>query len=388
MACLNGRYPRVEARTDRTERHGGPNEVGCEVSGSATTRIPRDQDLPAAVSSDDRLRARRTRRVIGLFVLVAVLAVSCLLSIALGSKSIPFGDVFGGLFAPTGSENDVIIRGLRLPRTGAGLLAGGALGLAGALMQGHTRNPIADPGILGITQGAALAVVLSVFSFGITGIHGTVWFGFVGALVGALAVFGIGSMGRGGATPVTLALAGAAISYLLQAITSAIVLMDQQSLDTYRFWKVGSISITEVTPLYQILPFALVGCVLGLANARGLNALALGEDVARSLGHRVGLSRALGVASIAMLVGAAVALCGPIGFVGLVVPHVARFFVGSDHRWLLPFALLLGGSFVLLADVAGRLLARPSEIQVGVVLALIGAPFFVALVRRRKLVRL
>lgn len=362
------------------------------MSGSATVGEPRrsgvERGTAPSTPGNDRLSARRGRRLTGIGVLLVLLVISCLLSVALGAKNIPFGDVWSALIAPGGAENDLIVRELRLPRTIVGVLAGAALGLAGAVMQGHTRNPIADPGILGITQGAALAVVLSVFTFGITSLHGFIWFAFGGALLGAVAVFTIGSLGRAGSTPVTLALAGTAISFLLQAITSAVVLLDQQSLDTYRFWKVGSIAVTDSSVIFQVLPFMLIGLVLGLANASGLNALSLGEDVARSLGHRVQWSRRLGIAAIAVLVGGAVAMCGPIAFVGLVVPHVSRFFTGADYRWLLPFSALLGASLVLLADVAGRLVARPSEVQVGVMLAMVGAPFFIALVRRRKLVRL
>lgn len=340
---------------------------------------------PAGVA---RLAGRRRRRLVGLGLLLGTLTLSAVLSVLIGAKAIPPGEVWSVLWQPTHSANSVIVHDLRVPRTVIGALAGAALGLAGALMQGHTRNPIADPSILGVSQGAGLAVVLSVFTFDVTNVLGFVWFGFAGALLGALAVFAIGSVGRGGATPVTLALAGAAISFLLQAITSALVLLDQQSLDVYRFWKVGSIAITEAAVIWQILPFLLAGLALGLANAQSLNALSLGEDVARSLGHRVHVSRGLGITAIAVLVGASVAVCGPISFVGLVAPHVARFVTGAEHRWLLPFAALLGASLVLLADVVGRLLARPSEIPVGVMLAMVGAPFFIALVRRRKLVRL
>ncbi|MFC7341132.1 FecCD family ABC transporter permease [Saccharopolyspora griseoalba] len=343
---------------------------------------------PATEAGSERLQQRRERRLVGLLVLLALLVVSAALSIAVGAKTIPLSEVWSGLVAPSGDENDLIVQELRLPRTVVGLLAGTALGLAGALMQGHTRNPIADPGILGITHGAGLGVVLAVYTFGISSLFGFIWFGFAGALLGALAVFAIGSIGRGGPTPVTLALAGMAISYLLQAITSALVLTDQQTMDTYRFWKVGSIAITDASVIPQVLPFLVVGVVVALANAASLNALSLGEDVARSLGHRVVWARRAGIGAIAVLVGGAVAVCGPIGFVGLVVPHVARFFTGADYRWLLPFAALLGSSLVLLADVAGRVVARPGEVQVGVMLALVGAPFFIALVRRRKLVRL
>ncbi|WP_407690534.1 FecCD family ABC transporter permease [Saccharopolyspora rhizosphaerae] len=320
--------------------------------------------------------------------MLAVLVTSAVLSVAIGAKTIPVTDVWSGLFAPTGTENDLIIRELRIPRTLAGVLAGAALGLAGALMQGHTRNPLADPGILGITQGAGLGVVLAVYTFGISTLFGFIWFGFAGALLGAVAVFAIGSIGRGGATPVTLALAGTAISALLHAITSVLVLTDQQTMDTYRFWRIGSIAITDASVLPQVAPFLALGLALGLANATSLNALSLGEDVAASLGHRVAWARRTGIAAVSVLVGAAVAVCGPIGFVGLVVPHVARYFTGADYRWLLPFAALLGSSLVLLTDVLGRIVARPAEVQVGVMLAMVGAPFFIALVRRRKLVRL
>lgn len=292
------------------------------------------------------------------------------------------------LFASSRTENNVIIYELRIPRTIAGVLAGSALGLAGALMQGYTRNPIAAPSVLGITQGAGLAVVLAVFTMGITGMLGFIWFSFAGALISALAVFLIGSIGKGGATPVALALAGAAISALLQALTSALVLLDRQSLDTYRFWKVGSIAVSDMGLIQRVLPFLLLGLVLGLASAPGLNALSLGDDMAAALGHNVARSRAIGITAIAVLVGSAVAMCGPISFVGLIVPHIARYFAGPDHRWLLPFAALGGSCLVLLADLVGRVMARPSEIQVGVMLAMIGAPFFIALVRRRRLMRL
>ncbi|RCW40164.1 iron complex transport system permease protein [Halopolyspora algeriensis] len=346
-----------------------------------------DADPLAGTPDEDGIAARRRRRLAGLGALAALLVLSALLSLLIGAKLIPPAEVWTALWHPD-TANGIVIHDLRLPRTWAGVLAGAALGLAGALLQGHTRNPIAAPSILGITQGAGLAVVLAVFTLGITTMLGFIWFSFGGALLAALAVFAVGSIGRGGATPVALALAGAAISALLQAVTSALVLLDRQSLDTYRFWKVGSIAVTDTALIWQVLPFLLFGLVLGLANAAGLNALSLGEDVARSLGHHVGWSRAAGIAAIAVLVGSAVAMCGPIGFVGLIVPHVARFLAGADHRWLLPFSALMGSCLVLLADIVGRIVARPSEIQVGVMLAMVGAPFFIALVRRRKLVRL
>jgi iron complex transport system permease protein len=343
---------------------------------------------PASEQPVGRLAARRRTRLIGLAVLLALLVLGCLLSVSVGAKPIPLTEVWHALVSPTGTENDQIVRELRLPRTVIGVLVGASLGLAGALMQGHTRNPIADPGVLGITHGAGLAVVLATFSFGVSSLYGYVWFAFAGALVGAVAVFAIGSVGRGGTAPLTLALAGAAVSALLQAITLALVLLDQRSLDTFRFWKLGSIAVPGFTLVQQVLPFLVVGLVLGLAGASSLNALALGDDVARSLGHRVEAARRLGIAAITILVGASVAVCGPIGFVGLVVPHGVRLLTGPDHRWVLPGSALAGAVLVLLADVVGRVVARPAEVEVGVMLALVGAPFFIGLVRRRKVVRL
>lgn len=328
--------------------------------------------------------ALRTTR---LLLLVGLLFLAALASVAIGAKPIPLGDVWHALTAPTGLENDLVVRELRVPRTLLGVAVGIALGLGGALMQGHTRNPLADPGILGVTQGAAFAVVLSIYTLGVTSLYGYVWFAFAGALVASVVVFLLGS-GRSGPTPVTLALAGAAVSALMHGLVSALVLLDRQSLDAFRFWQVGGIASRDVAVLWQVLPFLVVGLVLAAVNSVGLNALALGDDVARSLGQRVAWTRAVGVVAITLLVGGAVAVCGPIGFLGLVVPHAARALTGPDYRWLLPFSAVIGAIVLLAADVVGRVVARPGELEVGVVMALVGAPFFVALVRRRKLVKL
>ncbi|KAA2262475.1 iron ABC transporter permease [Solihabitans fulvus] len=334
------------------------------------------------------LAARRRRRLVGLALLLLGLAAACVASIAVGAKAIPLDGVWHAIAAPSGTENDIVIRSLRLPRTLLGIAAGVALGVGGALMQGHTRNPLADPGLLGVTHGAAFAVVLAIFTLGVSSLYSYVWFAFAGALVASVAVFLLGSAGRGGPTPVTLALAGAAVSALLHALVSALVLLDQQSLEAFRFWQVGAIAGRDTAVLGQVLPFLLVGLVLALVNAPGLNALALGEDVARSLGQPVLATRLLGVLAITLLTGGAVAACGPLGFVGLVVPHLARAITGADYRWLLPYAGLLGAVLVLVADVLGRVVTGQGELQVGIMLAMIGAPFFVVLVRRKKLVRL
>ena len=334
------------------------------------------------------LARRRRRRIVGLLVLIGLAVVAGLASIAIGSKPIGLDAVWHGLTAPTGTENDIIIRSLRIPRTELAVLAGIALGVAGSLIQGHTRNPLADPGLLGVTSGAAFAVVVGIFAFGMTSLYSYVWLAFIGAVVTTALVFLLGAAGRGGPTPLTLALAGAAVSALMVGLISAMAVIDQQSLEAFRFWRVGAVAGRDPVIIGQVLPFLVVGLVLALANAPGLNALSLGEDVARSIGQHVLRTRILGIVAITLLTGGAVAACGPIGFVGLVVPHVARFITGPDHRWLLPYSGLIGAVLLLVADIIGRVIAWPSELQVGIVLALIGAPVFVGIVRRKRMVRL
>ncbi|MGH3565637.1 MAG: FecCD family ABC transporter permease [Pseudonocardia sp.] len=332
--------------------------------------------------------ALRHRRLLVVVALLALLVLAALASLAVGAKPIPIDVVWDAIFSPTGTEDDIVVRSLRMPRTILGIIVGLALGVAGALMQGHTRNPLAEPGLLGVNAGAAFLVVIGIYGLGVTSPFGYVWFAFAGAFGASVLVFALGSAGRGGPTPVTLALAGIAVTYLLQALTSALVLSDTQTLDAYRFWMVGALAGRDASITVQITPFVVVGLLLAAANAPGLNLLALGEDVARSLGHHVQLTRWTGLIAITLLAGAATAACGPISFLGLVVPHVARYFTGPDHRWLLPASGLAGGVLLLTADVLGRAVVRPGELQVGIVLALVGAPFFIALVRRTRLAQL
>lgn len=347
-----------------------------------TTATPDQQVAKAGVGN------LRRRRLFGLGLLLVLLVLCCLASVAVGAKPIALSGVWDALFAPTGSENDIVVRSLRIPRTELGLMAGAALGLAGALIQGHTRNPLADPGLLGVDAGAAFLVVIGIYAFGITSLFGYVWFAFAGALAASVAVFLLGSTGRGGPTPVTLALAGAAVTALLSALTSAVILIDVQTLDAYRFWAVGSLAGRDVSVASQVIWFLAAGAGIGFASAPALNALALGDDVARSLGHSVRRTRVIGVVAITLLAGGATAACGPIAFVGLVVPHVVRPFTGPDYRWLLPVSAVAGAVLLLVADVIGRVVVRPGELQVGIVLALVGGPFFVWLVRRRKMVQI
>jgi ABC-type Fe3+-siderophore transport system permease subunit len=344
---------------------------------TATTVAP----APAGAMS----RTPWPRRPLGLLLLLVLLIAACLASIAVGTRSIGLGDVWRSLFdSGLRSEEAVIVRQLRVPRTVLGLLVGLALGSSGALMQGHTRNPLGDPGLLGVTAGASLAVVASIALLDISSPSGYVWFAFLGALAGTVLVYAIGSAGRGGATPVTLALAGAALSALLYGLVRAVLVSDQQTLDSFRFWVVGSLAGRGADVAWQVGPFVVLGLVLALANSPALNLLGLGEDIARGLGQRIWLARVVGLTAITLLCGAATAACGPIAFVGLVVPHAVRAVTGPDHRWLIPCSGLAGAALLLVADVIGRVVARPGELQVGIVLALIGAPFFIALVRRRR----
>jgi iron complex transport system permease protein len=324
---------------------------------------------------------------LGLLVLALALALTAMVSLAIGSRTIPLGTVSHVLVWPDGSDASTIVHGLRLPRTLIGLTVGVALGIAGALMQGHTRNPLADPGLLGVSAGASFAVVLGIFVFGVTSVGGYAWFALAGAGVASVAVFAIGST-RGGPSPLTLVLAGTAVSALLASLTQAVVVRDLETLDEYRFWAVGSVSGRDLGVLWQVLPFLAAGLLLAAVSAPGLNLLQLGDDVATALGMHPLRHKVMGVSAVVLLTGAATAACGPIGFVGLVVPHLARRLAGVDYRWIVPYAGLVGALLVLVADILGRLLVRPAELQVGIVMALVGGPVFVALVRRTRMVKL
>ncbi|MFF7355600.1 FecCD family ABC transporter permease [Streptomyces filipinensis] len=328
---------------------------------------------------------RQAVRALGLLLSVAILVLVAVASIAIGAKALSLDQVWHGLFHDTGTYGDVVVDE-RLSRTLLGLLAGAALGLAGAVLQALTRNPLADPGLLGINAGASAAVVTAVTYFGVTSLTGYVWFAFLGAAaVGALVWFLGGSRG---ATPVRLALAGTAISAALYGYLQAVMIMDDAALGKMRFWTVGSLASATDSTIWQVLPFLAAGTVLALALARPLNAMEMGDDTARALGAHLGRTRALAMLAATVLCGAATAACGPIMFVGLMVPHVVRSFTGPDLRWILPYATVLSPALLLGADVIGRVVARPSELQVGIVTALIGGPVFIFLVRRRRTAQL
>ncbi|MDT0343255.1 FecCD family ABC transporter permease [Streptomyces litchfieldiae] len=323
-----------------------------------------------------------TRRLGWLCAAGAAVAVAVVLSLALGSRSLSLDELWRAFFTGGEGPGTEVVREMRVPRTLVGLMVGAALGLAGAVMQGLTRNPIAEPGILGVSQGAAVAVVLAIAYAGAHALTDYVWYAFAGAGLAGVAVYAVAARGRGGATPVKLALSGAAINALLVSVTMGVLTTRSATLDEFRFWQIGSLSGRDAEIAGQIWPFLLVGTVLVLAAARGLDALALGEDVARGLGQNVALVRITGGLGATVLTGAGVAATGPIAFVGLAVPHLARALVGGGHRWLLPMCALLGPVVLLVSDVLGRLVFPPSEVPAGVMTALVGVPFLVFLVRR------
>jgi iron-siderophore transport system permease protein len=328
------------------------------------------------------------RRATGLVLILAALAIVLALSVSVGSRPIPLDRVWSLVWHPDGSDDAIIVHDLRMPRTILGLLVGGALGVAGALMQALTRNPLADPGLLGVNAGAAAAVVTATAVLGSADPLTYVWFAFAGAAAASVAVYGIGATGRSGATPVRLALAGTAVTFALLAYVQGLTLVDRDTLDQYRFWQVGALAGHPASLNWQIAPFIVAGVALALALARSLNAVALGDDAGRALGASPARTRALGAVAITLLCGAATAAAGPIAFVGLAVAHAARALTGPDQRWVLPFSALLAPVMVLGADVLGRVVIRPGELEVGIVSAVVGGPLFVAIVRRRRIAQL
>jgi iron complex transport system permease protein len=325
----------------------------------------------------------------GLAALVGLLAVVSFFSVTMGTRSITLATIWDALaqFDPT-SASETVVRQMRLPRTLIGIAVGAALGVGGAVLQGVTRNPLADPGIMGINAGAAALIVCSIMVLGAQSPSIYLWFAFLGAGAATVAVYGIASFGREGATPVKLALAGVAVTAGLSSVTSAIVMTNVEALNELRFWQVGSLGGRYLPVFWQTAPFMALGLVVALGAGQALNGLALGEDVALALGQRVRRTRAVLFVAVAVLCGAATAAAGPISFLGLVVPHLARLLCGPEYRWILAYAAVLAPVVLLLADIAGRVVMSPDELQVGVVLGVLGAPAFVALVRYRNLAEL
>ncbi|MBB3662338.1 iron complex transport system permease protein [Prauserella sediminis] len=368
--------------TAGTEAEPGPR---AQSGPSATSGTATDTGSVTATGVTTRGTVARGA---GLVVAAGALLFLALASVWFGSKGIPLLQTWDLLWHSDGSDAAVVIHEYRIPRTILAVLVGASLGLAGALMQALTRNPLADPGLLGITMGASTGVALALTYLGITTVLGYVWLAFAGAAVASVVVYALGSAGSRSATPERLVVAGAAVTAVLFAVNSGLMLTAPDAFEEFRRWQVGSLSGRYYDVLLPVLPFMAVGIVAALLLMRPLNALAMGDDLGRALGAHPDRIRIAGAVAITLLCGAATAAVGPIGFVGLAVPHVARFLAGPDQRWVLPYSLVLAPTLLVGADLVGRVIAPPAEIQVGIVTAVVGVPVFLALCRKRKLAAL
>ncbi|MEU4690974.1 iron ABC transporter permease [Actinoplanes sp. NPDC023714] len=329
------------------------------------------------------LRRPARVRLAWLLVVLAVLVLVLLASVAFGSRIVGWSDITAAFGGTDETLNQAAVV-KRIPRTVLAALVGAALALSGAVMQGVTRNPLADPGVLGINMGAMLAIAVGMTTVGLSSATQYIWFAIAGAAISAVFVYAVGSLGRGGATPLKIALAGAATSAALASLVSAVVLPRGDIAENFQSWQVGGVGGASWESIGQVSPFLIGGLIVCLLCARPLNSLALGDDLAAGLGERVAVARGIAALGAVVLCGAATAVAGPIAFVGLIVPHMCRLLVGLDHRWLLPFATLVGAALLTAADVIGRVVNRPDEIEAGIITALIGAPFFIYVVRRQK----
>ncbi|MEJ8736510.1 iron ABC transporter permease [Erysipelotrichaceae bacterium HCN-30851] len=327
----------------------------------------------------------RKQNVYFLFVILSLcLIIVSVLSILYGSKSVDMEILFDAFFTNKESFSISVVQA-RIPRTLFGILAGASLGVSGCLMQSITRNPIADPSILGINTGASLFVVVGIAFFSISSPSQYIWLGFTGAMLTAILVYGIASVGQSGATPIKLALAGAAVSMALMSLVNTIMLPNSQVMDSFRFWQTGSIGGAKWNMILVLLPYFILGLLLSFYLSSYLNTLALGDELATSLGINSKKVRAMAAFAGVLLCGATTALAGPIAFVGLMVPHIMRLLIGSNMHYLLPLSAL-GGSILLLgADIIGRVIASPAELEVGIITAILGAPVFIYIVRKVKI---
>jgi hypothetical protein len=313
---------------------------------------------------------------------LALLSVIAMFSVSLGVKRIAFSKVMEVIFGNDLDSIEATIILQRIPRTVFGILAGGALGISGALMQSITRNPIADPSILGVNTGASLFVVAGIAFFNITVAYQYIWLAIIGAGLTAVFVYSVASMGKDGATPLKLALSGSAVSIVLGSLVSTIMLPNNRVMEAFRFWQVGSIGSATWENIALISPFLILGFIISMLISGYLNNLALGDEAATALGTNVVLTRSVGALASVLLCGAATALAGPIGFIGLIIPHIVRLVFGSEMSKMLPLSFLGSGILLLLSDILGRIIGSPGETEVGIVTAVLGAPIFIFAIRK------
>lgn len=352
---------------------------------SLTTDDVTDVSNTGAGSREGGSPHRNGTLVLGLVIATGVLVVAAIASLAVGARAIDPVTVLQSLFTYD-DENPLhlMVMELRVPRTLLGIVVGAALAVCGGLIQAFTRNPLADPGILGVNAGASFAVTFAVGVLGFTTPGAYVPFALGGAFVLTMLVYILGSFGSSGATPMKLTLAGVALGAAFTGFTTAIVLRDTSTLQVMRFWGVGSIGGRTIDQLTWAVPLIVAGLLIGLLCARSLNALALGDDLAQALGARVRVTRILVIIAVTLLAGTSVAAAGPIAFVGLMIPHIVRWFTGPDQRWVLAYSMIVGPAFLLFADILGRIVLPNGEMRVGIVTALLGAPILIVLVRRKR----
>jgi iron complex transport system permease protein len=336
-----------------------------------TSSVPRVTKSPYAL------------RPLGLSVASLILIISLIYSITLGARDIPLSTILESFTTFDNSFDHLVVQTVRLPRSLMAVAVGAALAVSGALLQGLTRNPLAETGILGIEAGGALAVVMTLFLFGSSSPSLYTAVAFLGAALAAVSVYGLGSLGRGGATPLNLTVAGAALTALISSLTTAILIVSQRTLEEMRFWLAGSLAGRDFDLFLQVLPFLGSGLLLAFLLGRQITALSLGEDVAQSLGQRTAWIKGLTATSVVLLAGSSVAIAGPVGFIGLIVPHMVRFFIKTDYRWILPYSAVFGAILLLISDIAARVLFKPQELPVGIMTALVGAPVFVSLAKTK-----
>ncbi len=327
---------------------------------------------------------RKLKILIGFISLFGVLIISVILSLYFGSREVTLSEVLNVVLGIDRESFVSLVILARIPRTVFGLIAGGALGVSGCIMQSVTKNPIADPSVLGVNTGASLAVVIGIYFFNITTAKSYIWFALAGAFVTIVFVYFVASIGESGATPLKLVLSGAAFSTAFSSLISTIILSDQNAMNIYRFWQVGSIGAANEENIKLLMPFFALGTIVALVLSHYLNILALGDEMATSLGVNVTLVRITACIAGVVLCGATTALAGPISFVGLMVPHLLRGVFGSDHRFLMPLSAIAGGELLLISDIIGRVTGRPGETEVGIITAILGAPVFIYVIRKSK----
>ncbi|WP_019639637.1 FecCD family ABC transporter permease [Paenibacillus fonticola] len=321
-------------------------------------------------------------RVVYLFTLLGALGAIMIASIAFGVTDIPLGTVWESLTQFNGSNEHLVIRTTRIPRALIAASVGACLAVAGAVMQVMTRNPIASPSTLGVNSGAAFFIMLASVWLGVSGMNAFTWVALIGAAISGGIVFLLGSVGRDGMSPVKITLAGASMSAFFASLTQGLMLTDGKMFDQILVWLVGSVAGREMAQLQAVWPYMLAGMIISLLLSRHLNVLAMGDDVAQGLGQSTAYIKLFGALAVILLAGASVAVAGPIAFVGIIIPHIVRYFIGTDFRWILPYCAVLGAILLVAADLGSRYIAMPKEVPVGVMTAVIGVPFFVYIARK------